>query len=132
MLPLLFVCFQNHLALDLLHVFQLDFFLSVPFLQLRLREGHFTAILWHESSAGGVQGWTDFVWSWKIGSGPAQIVWSWKIESGPARIVWSWTIGIFASSAISLPPKIRSGQGCIGSKDTVLLDKADCLVVDFY
>ena len=47
-----------------------------------LREGHFMAILWHESSAGGVQGWTDFVWSWKIGSGLAQIVWSWKIGSG--------------------------------------------------
>ena len=57
MLSLLFVCFQNHLALDLLHVFQLDFFLlSVPFLQLCLREGHFTAILWHKLSAGRVQG----------------------------------------------------------------------------
>jgi hypothetical protein len=72
----------------------------------------FTAILWHELSAGGVQGWTDFVWSSKIGSGLAQIVWSWKIGSGLARIVWSWTIGIFGSSAIFLPHKICSGQAC--------------------
>ena len=78
----------------------------------RLREGHFTAISWHESSAGEVQGWTDFVWSWKIGSGLARIVWSWKIGPGMARIVCSWTIGIFGSSAISLPKKIRFGQAC--------------------
>ena len=77
-----------------------------------LREGHFMAILWHKSSAGGVQGWTDFVWSWKIGSGLARIVWTWKIGWGLVQIVWSWTIGIFGSSAIFLPQKICSGQAC--------------------
>ena len=33
MIPLLFVCFQDHLSLNLLPVFQLDFSRSVPFLQ---------------------------------------------------------------------------------------------------
>ena len=33
MLPLICFCFHHHLALDLLHVFQLDFFLSVHYLK---------------------------------------------------------------------------------------------------
>jgi hypothetical protein len=33
MLPLICFCFQHHLALDLLHVFQPDFFLSVHYLK---------------------------------------------------------------------------------------------------
>ena len=80
---------------------------------------------WHESSGEG-QGWTDFVWSWKIGSGLARIVWSWKIGPGLARIVCSWTFGIFGSSAISLPKKILLGLAC--SAVTSLIPRSLALI----
>ena len=48
MLPLLFVCFQNHLALDLLHVFRLGFFSVSSLFTTPSAGGPFAAISWHD------------------------------------------------------------------------------------